>query len=77
MNKLNRREFLRISALTAAGAALAGCGPKTTPAPATEEPEAPEPVVAPPEEEGTLVRFWAGWGGGTFVAAFQAIIDRW
>ena len=30
--KLNRRDFPRMSALTAAGVALAGCGPTATPA---------------------------------------------
>ena len=76
MNKLNRREFLRISALAAAGAALAGCGPKATPVPATEEPKAPEPTQAPPieepkapeptqappSEEGFTIQYWVGWG---------------
>lgn len=42
--KLSRREFLRMSALTAAGAALAACAPAATPsAPA----EAPAEAVAP------------------------------
>jgi hypothetical protein len=77
VKKLNRRDFLRMSALTAAGAALAGCGPKTAP---TETPVQPEPTVAPVEQpapaEGTLIRFWTGWGGGAFVAAFQAILEN-
>lgn len=39
--KLTRREFLRLSALTAAGAGLAACGaPATTSAPATTAPQA-------------------------------------
>ena len=37
-NKLSRRDFLRVSAMTAAGATLAACG-------ATEAP--PEPTEAP------------------------------
>ena len=49
--KLSRREFLRLSTLTAAGAALAACG-GPAPAPETEEPVAP--VEAPPAEEVTL-----------------------
>jgi ABC-type glycerol-3-phosphate transport system substrate-binding protein len=50
--KLSRRDFLRLSAMTAAGAALAACaGP--TPAPATEEAAAPV-EEAPPAEEVTL-----------------------
>ena len=53
MNKKNisRRDFLRMSALTAAGAALAACG-GPAPAPETEEPAAV--VEAPPAEEVTL-----------------------
>ncbi len=43
---ISRREFLRLSALTAAGAVLAGCGQSTaTPAPQ------PEPTAAPTKEE--------------------------
>ena len=53
--KLNRRDFLRMSALTAAGVALAGCGPTptpTTPAPAkVPATAAPEDTPMPPAEE--------------------------
>jgi len=57
--KLSRRDFLRMSALTAAGAALAGCAKPTQP-PATEAVEAtkppeatkaPAPTTAPAEPE--------------------------
>jgi ABC-type glycerol-3-phosphate transport system substrate-binding protein len=60
--RLSRRQFLRIGALTAAGAALVKCGgddPTATPKPAAAEPTAaaeatavPEPTAAPagPEE---------------------------
>jgi ABC-type glycerol-3-phosphate transport system substrate-binding protein len=44
---LSRRDFLRLSALTAAGAALAGCAkatPEATAAP-TAEPAAPDEVI--------------------------------
>jgi len=41
-NRISRREFLRLGAVTAAGAALAGCGPKETAAPT-----AVPPTVAP------------------------------
>lgn len=63
MKKLSRRDFLRTSALTVAGVALAGCGPAATPttsAPekvaATTAPEAtstaaPEATPVPPVEE--------------------------
>ncbi len=55
MNKkyLSRRDFLRASALTAAGLVAAQCG---APAPATQAPSAATeaPAVAPPAEEVTL-----------------------
>ena len=46
--KVSRREFLQLSALTAAGAVLAGCAPQATPAPeeAAEEPEVAEEAPA-------------------------------
>ena len=58
-DKLSRRDFLRLSALTAAGATLAACGPKATEAPpepepaepAEPEPAEPEPTEAPPAAE--------------------------
>ncbi len=57
--KLNRRDFLRLSAVGAAGAALAACQSAPTAAP-TAEPVAAdtEPTAAPAmQEEGTLVWF--------------------
>jgi ABC-type glycerol-3-phosphate transport system substrate-binding protein len=57
-NKLSRRDFLRMSGLTAAGAALAACGGPTTPEPAAEaEAEAttpPEPTEVPVAQEVTI-----------------------
>nr|MBP8857570.1 twin-arginine translocation signal domain-containing protein [Anaerolineaceae bacterium] len=50
---ISRRDFLRVSALAAAGAALASCGPKATEAPAGGEApatEAPAGGEAPPAE---------------------------
>ena len=51
-NKLSRRDFLRVSALTAAGVGLAACGASEAPAEPTEAPaaaatEAPAPTSAP------------------------------
>lgn len=74
MKKMSRRDFLRLGALTAASAALAACKPKATPAvekPEEEPTKAPEPTAAPPEPEGTLIRYWAGWGGAPFLAAWE------
>jgi len=69
--RLNRRDFLRLSALTAAGAALAGCGPAPTPqviketvevpvektvvVEATKEPTPVPQPIEPTELEGTVV----------------------
>ena len=55
-NKLSRREFLRISAMTAAGAALAACGPTEAPPEPTKPPvaaatEAPAPTAPPAAAE--------------------------
>lgn len=59
--RLSRRDFLRMSALTAAGTALAACAPAAPPteapteATATPKPAAPTPTTAaPPAEEVTL-----------------------
>jgi multiple sugar transport system substrate-binding protein len=58
--KLNRRDFLRISALTAAGAALAGCDG------GEEEPTATTaPVVPPTAAPRVPVRWFIGLGTGT------------
>ena len=46
--RLSRRDFLRMSALTAAGAALAGCAP---PAPKTEVPATKAPATEAPATE--------------------------
>ena len=46
--KISRREFLNLSAVTAAGALLAACVPKPTPTPAVAAPTAtPKPAVGP------------------------------
>jgi multiple sugar transport system substrate-binding protein len=47
---LSRRDFLRVSALTTAGAVLAGCGPSATPTPEAEESEIVEATEAPKAE---------------------------
>lgn len=54
--KLTRRDFLRVSALTTASIALAGCGQQ----PPAEEP-AEAPVEAPPEAEKIVLSFPNHW----------------
>lgn len=58
--KFSRRDFLRISALTAAGVALASCTPSPV-APPTErptEPPAQAPTQAPPAAEKKVIDVW-------------------
>ncbi len=78
---LTRRAFLRVGALTAAGATLAACGaPAATPAaeapkaeaPKAEAPKAeptkapePAPTEAPAAPAGAPVSWWVGWGNLT------------
>jgi ABC-type glycerol-3-phosphate transport system substrate-binding protein len=67
----SRRDFLRMSALTAAGAALAGCAqptPEMTPEAAEEMPEPTEP---PAQAESITIVFWTFWGG------FEEMLDDW
>ena len=82
--RLSRREFLRMSALTAAGMALAGCAkpsptaetvqPTEKPAEpvATSEPEEVAPVAEAPAEEKVTLKFW-GWQG--FIDIDQQLVD--
>jgi hypothetical protein len=58
--KLSRRDFLRMGALTAAGAALAACSTKQAP---TEGPSEPgEATSVPPVAEGVTATWWWSWG---------------
>ncbi len=54
---INRRDFLKIVALTGASAGLAACSKKEAP---TAEPVAGEKPAAP---EGQTVQYWVQWGG--------------
>jgi ABC-type glycerol-3-phosphate transport system substrate-binding protein len=70
-NKLNRRDFLRMSALAGVGTVLAGCAAKT------EEPPAEEPVVEqPPAEEPVEIDFWWGWTPEIHVNAINAAVAK-
>lgn len=76
--KLSRRDFLRLSALTAAGAALAGCAGVGTAVPVeeAEKPaEAPAKAEAPAPEEAQEMVFWPEWGGKD-ADALQAQTDK-
>jgi len=58
MSKINRREFLRLSALASAGVAVVACARTAEPTQASQEeptaaPKAEEPTVAPKAEEPT------------------------
>jgi len=73
---LTRRDFLRLSALTAAGAALAGCGPKPT---ATTAPPV-EPTVAPtapPAEPITLTQVYHSYGEAGVEEAVYRYADQY
>lgn len=71
--RLSRRDFLRMSALTAAGAALAGCA-RATPT-VTKEPTKPPPeptaTTAPAPPEPVTITYWTFWGG------FEDMLDEW
>ena len=77
-SKLSRREFLRLSAIAGAGAALAACAPQATPA--AVETEAPEETPAPPEPTEMSVSHWWGdgwmdWGGSMLAEKLNLKID--
>ena len=57
--KLNRRDFLRLGSMAAAGGMIAACAPKQTDAPAGEPTKAAPTAV--PEKEGVELQFWIFW----------------
>jgi multiple sugar transport system substrate-binding protein len=85
--KLNRRDFLRLSALTAAGAALAGCCPPAEPevverevvvtevVTEREEVEREVPVTVPPEEMEPVELRIAWWGGDSRTTKTITVIE--
>jgi multiple sugar transport system substrate-binding protein len=69
--KLSRRDFLRVSALGAAGVTLAACAapaaqapaaPAATTAPAADAPAEAAPTTAPAAGGAGVVQYWFGWG---------------
>ncbi len=70
--KLSRRDFLRVSALAAAGVTLAACGAGTPDA--TEEPQEPSPDEAAPVVEQVGISFM-GWGGTEEDEGVRAAIE--
>ncbi|MCI0565226.1 MAG: extracellular solute-binding protein, partial [Nitrososphaera sp.] len=69
--KLNRRDFLRLSALTTAGAILAGCVPVAAPQATTGEVE--EVKDAPAAPEAVTLNYWI-WN--TFAPPADEVMDK-
>jgi multiple sugar transport system substrate-binding protein len=68
MKTLNRRDFLKMGALTIGGAALVACAPPAAPAPAGED-----DAVEMPAEEAVAIAWWHSWGGTTGLNALTAV----
>ena len=70
-NKLNRRDFLRLSAVTAAGVALAACSSEeATEAPEPTQAPADAPTAEPPMAEEVELTIW------TFGSFFTDFYDQ-
>ena len=67
---LSRRNFLRLTALAAGGAALAACAPEETATPTSEQ-----PGEAPPAGEKTTLRMWSHQNV-SFVTANEHTVAR-
>lgn len=67
--RLTRRQFLRLGALTVGTAALAGCAPRPQAAPAQAPTKAPAPTAevvpttAPAAPPATTLQYWCAWSG--------------
>jgi ABC-type glycerol-3-phosphate transport system substrate-binding protein len=77
MEKLNRRDFLRLSATVGAGAVLAACQPAAPAAPPAAEQPAEKPAEQPAEkpaaaaEQVTVILM--DWGGETYPKAWEEV----
>jgi glucose/mannose transport system substrate-binding protein len=73
---IDRRAFLKLMGVAAAGASLAACAPKATPAP-TAAPKAAEPTAAPkaaePAKLSGELEIFSWWTSGGEVEALDAI----
>ncbi len=81
-SKLSRRDFLKVGALGAASAIVAGCGPAATPtqapaaAPATKAPEV-QPTNAPPTAVPTkkpVTLDFQAWGDNADLPAWEQLV---
>lgn len=70
---LSRRDFLRLTALTAGGVALAACGSTATEAPPAE---GEQPAEAPPAGEKVALKMWSHQNP-SFVAANEALVKKY
>lgn len=80
MGKLNRRDFLRLSATMATGAVLASCRP-AAPVPAEEEKPAAKVEEKPKEEKPAVPAEkihlnYMDWGGDTYPKAWQEVSSQ-
>jgi len=83
--KLNRRDFLRLSAVAATGAVVAACAPAAPQVVEVEKEVPVEKVVVQTVEvekevpakpaKKVEIEWWHGWGGLTGVNAMQAVAD--
>lgn len=60
--KVSRRDFMRMAAVTAAGASLAACAPAAAPKPAEQAQQAEPTKASVPAAEGEKVVWWYAWG---------------
>jgi ABC-type glycerol-3-phosphate transport system substrate-binding protein len=73
--RFNRRDFLRLAAITAGGLAVAGCQAAPTPVPAqptekpAEKPTQPPPTAAPPAGALEVVVWYQSWPGSDAILA--------
>ena len=86
MKQLNRREFLKLGAILAGGAAIAACAPAATPAPAapaaTAAPAAAAPkatdapkAAAPAAGGKKKLEIFSWWTSGGEIEALNALLD--